>query len=72
MGSDHRGFRFYLAAVRQRRQDGTVRGVFYRERAAVARAGFLIIDPGMAEDQVTAVELQYQVLLRRGDCTFTP
>jgi hypothetical protein len=61
------GFCFYLSAVRQRRQDGIVCGVFYGEAAAVGRAAFLIVDPGMVEDQVTAVELQHQVLLRRGN-----
>src|SRR6201996_3747161 len=59
VSSGRRGFGFYVPAIRQRRQDGTVGGVFYGEGAAVARANFLIVDPRMVEDQVTAIELQH-------------
>ena len=55
------GLGFDRAAVRQRGQNRAIRGIFYRKRAAIARPCFLVIDPGMVEDQFTAIELQHRV-----------
>ena len=56
-----RGLGFDRPAVRQRSQNRAIRGIFYRERAAIARPCFLVIDPGMVEDQFTAIELQHRI-----------
>ena len=55
------GLGFDRTAIRQCGQNRAIRGIFYRKRAPIARSCFLVIDPGMVEDQFTAFELQHQV-----------
>ena len=59
------GLGFDRTAIRQCGQNRTIGGIFYGKRASIARSCFLVIDPGMVEDQFTAFELQHRVSLRQ-------